>query len=133
MPLYVPAYLFRYHILTFEVLIVLTSLEEVFAYSGYGSSFLPGTIIINRTARRTESHYMTGGKGNFGGIGVLDWVHNSGIAGVEDVGDDLADEAEKHDLAGKTNRAIEDTGNAMQNLGGRLKGKGKKSASKKNA
>lgn len=132
-PLYLPAYLFRMHILVFEILIVLTSLEEVFAYSGYGSAFLPGTIIVNRMARRVESHQMTRGKGNFGGIGVLDWAHNSGIAGIEDVGDDLADEAEKHDLAGKANRAIDDAGSTMQNLGGKLKGKSKKGASKKSA
>ncbi len=94
LPLYLPALLFRLHVLTFGLLLVLVSLEEVFAFSGY--SVLPSTIILGGIARRHDAHLMSGGKGNFAPWGVLDWVHGTTIGG-EDVLDDLKLEIEKRE------------------------------------
>ncbi|KAF2103177.1 hypothetical protein NA57DRAFT_52707 [Rhizodiscina lignyota] len=133
-PLYFPAYLFRYHILTFQLLVIITSLEEVFVYSGYGSALLPGTIVVNRMARRADAHYLSnkGNTGNFGGIGVLDWMHGTGVQGSTDVTEDAADEMEKHDLQGKIDRAGDSMGDVMENMGGKLKGRGKRGSRAKN-
>lgn len=131
LPLYLPAYLFRYHILTFELLVALSSLEDALAYSGYGSAFLPGTIVANRMARRVDAHQVSGGKGNFGGLGVMDWMHGSSVQGVPDISEDVMDEAEKHDLAGKLDRGSDNAGNALQDFGGKLRGKGRKGSKPK--
>lgn len=97
-------------------------------YSGYGSALLPGTIVVNRMARRVDAHYMSGkGQGgNFGGIGVMDWMHGTSAEGSTDIGDDAAEEMEKHDLQGKIDQAGSSMGNAMENWGGKLRGKGKR-------
>lgn len=82
-------------------------------------------------ARRLDSHHLSGGKGNFGGMGVMDWTHGTGVDGTRDVADDVADEAEKHDLAGKIDNAQDTAGNLVSRAGEKLKGRGKKGAKAK--
>lgn len=111
-PLYLPAVVFRFHLTTYLILIALTSLEELFTYSGY--SILPSTIMLKGMARRVDAHMMSQGKGNYGPLGVLDWVNGTTLAG-KDVVDDLGDEMEKH--------RVEEKANGMAS---KLKGKAKK-------
>ncbi|KAF1994445.1 hypothetical protein P154DRAFT_527080, partial [Amniculicola lignicola CBS 123094] len=85
LPLYLPAILFRFHILTYLLLLALTSLEDTFVYSGY--SILPSTIMLRGMARRCDAHMMTAGEGNYGPLGVLDWVNGTTVGG--DVVDDF--------------------------------------------
>lgn len=96
LPVYLPALLFRYHVLTWHILVAITSLEELFIHSGY--AVLPTSILLSGMARRTDRHYATKGQGNFGHWGVLDWVFGTTCAGEADVMDDLKDEAEKQNV-----------------------------------
>jgi len=117
-PLYLPAYLFRMHMFTFLILLAVTSLEQVFTYSGY--STLPSTIMLNGMARRAEAHMATQ-KGNFAPFGVLDWVHGTSVGG--DIMDDFGAEMEKRDVQGKADRAIDDAGNMFGAAADRAKNK----------
>lgn len=72
---------------------------------------------------------MSGGEGNFGPLGVLDWAHGTTLGG--DVMDDLREEAEKHHVQERTGRAIDNAGDAANGIAGKLKGKGKKGKGKK--
>jgi len=111
-PLYVPAIAFRFHLTTYLIMIALTSLEELFTYSGY--NVLPSTIMLRGMARRVDAHMMSQGKGNYGPLGVLDWVNGTTLAG-QDVVDDLGDEMGKHQVEEKAN-----------GMASKLKGKAKK-------
>lgn len=126
LPVYLPAVIFRFHILTFQLLLALVSLEELLVYSGY--SVLPSTIILSGMARRADAHLLTGGQGNYAPWGLLDWVHGTTIGG--DVVEDMRDELEKHHVPEKTSKALDSANGAVDNLGSRIKnrrskGKGK--------
>ncbi|KAJ4352362.1 uncharacterized protein N0V89_007710 [Didymosphaeria variabile] len=95
LPLYVPAIVFRFHLTTYLIMIALTSLEELFTYSGY--NVLPSTIMLKGMARRVDAHMATQGKGNYGPLGVLDWVNGTTLGG-RDIADDLGDEMDKHQV-----------------------------------
>lgn len=97
LPAYLPAVLFRFHILTYHVYLALVSLEETFAYSGYNA--LPSGLILGGIARRQERHLMGGGKGNYGCFGATDFVFGTGVG--EDVLEDAREEAEKRRLGEK--------------------------------
>jgi hypothetical protein len=100
LPTYLPAFLFRFHLLTYLLFLTLTALEETFAYSGY--STFPTNIMFRGIARRTDEHLCSGGEGNFGRLGIVDWVMGTSVGGsvVEDVGE----EVREHDLQGKAER-----------------------------
>jgi len=85
LPIYLPALMFRFHIMAYILLLAIFSLEEVFTYSGY--NILPSTIMLRGMARRTDAHMMSQGKGNFAPVGVLDWVHGTTLGA--DVMDDV--------------------------------------------
>ncbi|OCK77541.1 hypothetical protein K432DRAFT_303978 [Lepidopterella palustris CBS 459.81] len=106
LPLYIPAIIFRFHIMTYLILLSLFSLEEVFTYSGY--SVLPSTIMLRGMARRTDVHMMSQGKGNYDPAGVLDWVHGTTLG--NDVLDDVRDEMEKHNVQDKAGNALDSVG-----------------------
>lgn len=88
-------------------------------YSGY--NMLPSTIMLKGMARRTDAHMMSEGEGNFGPLGVLDWVHDTTLG--KDVVDDLKAEMDKHDVDEKAGRAIDGAGNMASGLAERFKGK----------
>ena len=113
--------------MTYLLLVSAFSLEELFTYSGY--NILPSTIMLKGMARRTDAHMMTQGKGNYGPLGVLDWVNGTTLGA--DVMDDLQDEMEKHHVQERAGSAIDEAGDAANGFAGRLKkratkGKGKK-------
>jgi len=99
-PTYLPSLLFRTHLLTHTLLLIIISLEETFALSGY--SIVPG-IMLGGIARRQNLHYESKGRGNFAPWGFMDWVHGTSIGG--DVVDDLGDEAEKHHVKERSGKA----------------------------
>ncbi|KAK8121346.1 Sterol desaturase family protein [Apiospora kogelbergensis] len=90
-PVYLPALAVRPHLLTYFVFTLLTTIEETLAMSGY--SAVPG-IVMGGVARRTATHYASGGRGNFSALGFLDWIHGTSVG--KDVIDDIQDEADKH-------------------------------------
>ncbi|KAI9839896.1 MAG: hypothetical protein M1819_000088 [Sarea resinae] len=103
LPVYLPAAVFRYHLLTYHMLLALVSLEETFSYSGY--SVLPSSFILSGIARRVDSHLMGGGKGNFAPWGIMDWIHGTSVGdGVEE---DVRNEMGKHDAQGKAQDSLE--------------------------
>lgn len=107
LPLWAPAYLFRFHVLTWHILLAVVSLEELFVYSGY--AVLPSSIVLAGMARRTDAHFATAKDsahaGNFGHWGVLDFACGTSCRG-DDVMDDLQDEAEKHQVQRRVSEAM---------------------------
>ena len=98
LPAYLPAFLLRFHLLTYLIYLSIISLEETFTYSGY--STVPTNFILGGIARRTDTHIIEEGEGNYGCIGLVDWIMGTSIGG--NLGDDLRDEADKHDVQGRT-------------------------------
>ena len=66
------------HLLTYFLFVGLSTLEETLAMSGY--TFVPG-IVMGGIAKRTAMHYQSGGKGNYGSWGVMDWLGGTGLGG----------------------------------------------------
>ncbi|KAM7193911.1 hypothetical protein V8F20_008181 [Naviculisporaceae sp. PSN 640] len=118
-PLYLPAILLGtsrssgLHILTFLLFVLLTTLEETLSMSGY--TIVPG-IILGGITRRNALHYCSGSSsgsgGNFGSWGVLDWVHGTSLG--KDVMSDVKDEAEKHRLKERGEKAADDVGGLVE-------------------
>jgi hypothetical protein len=76
LPLYLPAYLLRVHLLTFFLTLAIVSLESALIYSGYDIFW----GLLGGTVRRIDRHHCPGGeKMDFGIWGILDWV--TGTAG----------------------------------------------------
>lgn len=83
-------------------------------------------------ARRADNHLLSGGKGNFGPWGVLDWVHGTTVG--KDVVDDVRKECDKHDVQGRASGLGDAAGGMLEdvrdrfggNENGNGKGKGKK-------
>ncbi|KAF2750381.1 hypothetical protein M011DRAFT_517483 [Sporormia fimetaria CBS 119925] len=124
-PMYLPAVVFRFHMMTYLILVAWFSLEELFTYSGY--SVLPSTIMLRGMARRTDAHMMSQGEGNFGPLGLLDWAHGTTLG--RDVVDDLKAEMEKHDVKECSERAVEGAGKAANGVAAKLKRRAKKERS----
>ncbi|KFY02824.1 hypothetical protein O988_01880 [Pseudogymnoascus sp. VKM F-3808] len=103
LPIYLPALIFRPHILTHLLLLAITTLEETLVASGY--STLPG-IMLGGIARRQDKHMQSRGKGNFAPWGFMDWLHGTSVGG--DVMEDVRDEAEKHQVKEKAGDALDD-------------------------
>jgi hypothetical protein len=107
-PTILPAYLFRFHVLTFQIFLALTSLEELFVYSGY--AVLPSSIVLVGMARRTDAHFVVVKEqqkvGNYGHLGVLDFVCGTTCSVEVDVVDDLKSEVDKHHLQQQVDEAV---------------------------
>lgn len=119
-PLYIPAVILGasrssgLHILTFLLFVLLTTLEETLSMSGY--TIIPG-IILGGITRRNALHYCSSSfsssaSGNFGSWGVLDWVHGTSLG--KDVMADVKDEAEKHRLKERGEKAADDMGGLVE-------------------
>ncbi|GAM86058.1 hypothetical protein ANO11243_040680 [Dothideomycetidae sp. 11243] len=128
LPSYIPAVFWRMHVLTWLAFQVFVSLETLFIYSGY--SALPSAIMLPGMARRVDAHYATGGKGNFGHLGVMDLVCKTG-AGGRDIVDDLQDESEKHQVRRRVGNALDDAGDVVDDVAGNIRDKHKQRASSK--
>lgn len=96
---------------TYMIFLALVSLEETFTHSGYTS--LPMGLFLGGVARRTEMHVMTGGEGNYGAWGVLDWVGGSVPDSSDSIEDDVRAEIADLNIDDKIRKAIEDARNHM--------------------
>ena len=94
LPTYLPAVLFHFHLLTYIIYLTLISLEEMWTYSGY--STVPTNFILGGIARRTDTHLLGDGAGNFGTMGLVDWSMGTSIGGS--IMSDVGAEAESHDV-----------------------------------
>ncbi len=65
--------------------------------------------MLGGIARRQDLHSEGHGRGNFAPWGLLDWVHGTSIGG--DVMEDIGDEAEKHQVKERSEKA---RGNAKE-------------------
>ena len=101
LPTYLPALLFRFHMLTFLLYLSAISIEELFAYSGY--TVMPTSYFLGGISRRTDEHLLTNGEGNFGPWGVMDWVCSTTAQENLDIDYDVEDP----DLDAKVRRALE--------------------------
>ncbi|KAI9673539.1 MAG: hypothetical protein M1829_004046 [Trizodia sp. TS-e1964] len=96
LPVYGPAMLFRFHLLTYFVFLAIISCEEAFSYSGY--STMP-SILLGGIARRQDLHMASRGEGNFAPWGILDWINSTSVGA--DIGDDIAEELDQQDIQRK--------------------------------
>ncbi|KAL9028945.1 MAG: hypothetical protein Q9196_002751 [Gyalolechia fulgens] len=96
LPTYLPALLFRFHLLTYHMYLAIVSMEETFAYSGY--NVLPTGLILGGIARRQERHLMGETEGNYSCLGIMDFVAGSSLG--EDIVDDVR-EAENNHMQGR--------------------------------
>ncbi|MCJ1241621.1 hypothetical protein MMC14_009627 [Varicellaria rhodocarpa] len=97
LPSYLPAVVFRFHLLTYLMYLALISLEETFAYSGY--NVLPSGFVLGGIARRQERHLMGSESGNFGCWGLCDLAMRTNLG--SDVLEDMRDEAQTNDVGEK--------------------------------
>ena len=147
LPLYLPALVLRaahyhrrqqlqqqqLHLLTFLLYAALATLEETLTLSGY--SVVPG-VLLGGMARRAAVHFRAAGGragggrvGNFGGWGVLDWVHGTSLGG--DVMADLRGEAERHRVQERGARKAREVGDAVRGgVDGWKKGSGRRKGKK---
>ncbi|KAI1145318.1 sterol desaturase family [Nemania diffusa] len=109
LPVYLPPLVVRPHLLTYFLFTVLTTAEDMLAMSGY--SVVPG-IVMGGITRRTASHYASGGRGNYGAWGFLDWINGTSVG--KDVVEDVRDEAEKHQVKERGRKAVGDTSSLVQ-------------------
>jgi hypothetical protein len=81
--------------LTYLLYLVVISIQETFTYSGY--TVMPTSFFLAGISRRNDMHLLTDGEGNFGPLGIMDWIckTNVGDAEFEDDGLDEADEREQ--------------------------------------
>ena len=130
LPTFIPAYLFRYHVLTWHLFIALCSLEELFVFSGY--AVLPSSIVLVGMARRMDEHFavVSEGKdaGNFGRFGILDFVCGTVCQGEGDAMDDMEDEADKHKVQERAQGALN---GAVSGIKGRGRPKSTRNQGKK--
>ena len=75
---------------------------------------MPSQILLAGMAKRTDSHYATGGKGNYGNWGVLDWVCGTGCPGDADVVDDVQDEVDRRDVKQRASNMIGHAGEKLR-------------------
>ncbi|KAI1422395.1 sterol desaturase family [Xylaria sp. FL1777] len=109
LPIYLPSLVVRPHLLTYFLFTLLTTIEETLSMSGY--NVVPG-IIMGGIARRTAIHYASGGNGNYGAWGLLDWIHGTSVG--KDLVGDICDETEKHRVKERGRKAINDTSGLVQ-------------------
>jgi len=70
LPLYLPAYLLRVHLLTFFLTLAFVSLESALIYSGYDIFWK----LLGNTVQGIDRHHRPGGdRMDFGIWGILDW------------------------------------------------------------
>ncbi|KAF3087947.1 hypothetical protein TWF569_007302 [Orbilia oligospora] len=77
LPIYIPSVMLSFHLLTYLAFVAITSIIDVVCYSQY--EYLPKAFFIGRIARRVRGHDESGGRGGYGWIGLLDWVHGTEI------------------------------------------------------
>ena len=125
-PTYLPSLYLRPHILSFALNLALVSLNESLIHSGYTSTVLPSAIVLPGMARRLEAHMATRGSGNFGAIGLLDWIHDTSVQGVPDFKDDAEDEFDKRGGRDAAAHAVNEAGSMAKRLRGSIGGKERK-------
>ena len=108
-PMFLPAVLLRFHFLTYQIYLILVSLEETFAYSGY--NVLPSAFILGGLARRRENHLLRDGNGNYGCFGMADLLMGTSL-GTE-ITDDITEEAKEENVGKKANRKARDLSNKV--------------------
>ena len=109
-PMYLPAILFRFHLLTYQIYLILISLEETFAYSGY--NVLPSAFILGGIARRQENHLIGSSDGNYGCFGLADVLMGTSLG--TDLVDDMVDEAEEKDFERRAKGKVRGSGKRAQ-------------------
>ena len=109
LPAFLPACLFRFHLITWLLFQALCSLEALLLHSGY--SVLPSNIILPGMARRCDEHFLSvhdnnRAVGNFGRWGVLDLALGTTGHDEDTLVDDMADAADKHEVKERTRGAL---------------------------
>ncbi|KAM0722941.1 hypothetical protein Q7P37_001139 [Cladosporium fusiforme] len=122
LPDFLPAYIFRFHVLTWHLFVALTSLETLFINSGY--AVLPSSIVLAGMARRTDAHFITAAASdktqtcNFGHWGIMDFISGTNCKDTASVFDDLQDEAQKHRIEERAQKAARGALDGLHEGGG---------------
>ena len=122
LPLYIPAWTLRTHLLPFLFTLAIVSLEECMTYSGY--MYLPSTVMLPGMARRVDNHFLAKGQGNFAAFGMVDWVSGTSVGG--DVIDDMKAEWDKRNGDEKVVEVVDGAQNFVDGVNDKLKKGGKR-------
>ncbi|KAL5041640.1 hypothetical protein BDW71DRAFT_217620 [Aspergillus fruticulosus] len=79
LPMYLPALVLRFHMITFLVYTVIISLEETFVFSGYYAML---SFLVVAAARRVDGHLAADGRSYFGRWGIADILAGTGAMRV---------------------------------------------------
>lgn len=109
LPVFLPAMLIRTHLLTYFLVLIITTIEETLAMSGY--NVVPG-IVMSGITQRTSIHYATQGSSNYGAYGIIDWAH--GTSKGRGVLEDVQKEAEKHHVQERSAEKVDDGASVIQ-------------------
>ncbi|KAI1937124.1 hypothetical protein LOZ66_004041 [Ophidiomyces ophidiicola] len=112
LPTFLPAAMFRFHLLTYILYLSTISLEETFAYSGYKA--MPTNFFIGGIAKRVEAHLSSGGTGNYSPWGIMDWVFGSAIG--DNVADEVLEDMEDVDVDELAERLMEKSRRQVKNF-----------------
>ncbi|KAA8912290.1 sterol desaturase [Sphaerosporella brunnea] len=91
LPTYLPAVLFRFHLLTWFLFLAVVSVEEVTTFSGYSTVY----SMLGGATKRTDKHFEANGEGNFAPWGLLDWMHGTTVG--PDIAEDAEDAIDEHE------------------------------------
>lgn len=125
-PIYAPAALFRFHMITYMTFLALVSLEETWTHSGY--STMPMGFVLGGMARRTEMHVISGGDGNYGAWGILDWLGGSTADESETFEDDVQAQIADSDIDARIRKAVLQAKSDMAEVASREKVKTRRRA-----
>lgn len=109
LPTYIPALLMRPHILTYLLFVIICTIEETIAMSGY--NIVPG-LIMGGIAQRSAIHYASGGTANYGAWGLFDWMY--GTSRGRDLLEDVRAEADEHHLGERASHKADQGAGLLQ-------------------
>ncbi|KAL7274185.1 hypothetical protein RUND412_002925 [Rhizina undulata] len=77
LPVYLPAALLRFHVLTYFLFLSVVSLEEAVSHGGYKLKNVPGLNVFTGVRNGVHGHFKSGGQVNFSPYGIMDWIHGT--------------------------------------------------------
>ncbi|OAQ59186.1 sterol desaturase family [Pochonia chlamydosporia 170] len=109
LPAFLPSVLIRTHLLTYFLVLIITTIEETLSMSGYTA--VPG-IVMSGITQRTAIHYASKGSSNYGAYGIMDWAH--GTSQGRGILEDVRNEAEKHHVPEKSAAKVDEGSSVVQ-------------------
>ena len=87
-------------------------------------------FLIGGIARRTDTHLLSDGEGNFGTLGVVDWVMGTSLGGsvMEDAEDEVKSKDVQEKYGKRAKKRIEAAKKGAKDIGEKRKGRPRSSS-----